>query len=37
MLKSPVGWKPDVSSGHADPDEQAAFVFEKMRQELPSS
>jgi hypothetical protein len=37
MLKSSVGWKSDVASGHADPDEQAAFVFDKMRKELPSS
>jgi hypothetical protein len=37
MLISPVGWKSDVASGHADPDEQAAWIFNMMSKELPSS
>ena len=36
-LNSLVGWKPDVASGHADPDEQAAWIFNMMSRELPSS
>jgi hypothetical protein len=36
-LNSLVGWKSDVSSGHADPDEQSAWIFNMMRKELPSS
>ena len=34
---SSVGWKPDVASGHADPDEQATWIFNMMSRELPSS
>lgn len=36
-LTLPVGWKSDVSSGHADPDEQGAWIFNVMSRELPSS
>jgi ubiquitin carboxyl-terminal hydrolase 36/42 len=32
-----VGWSADVQSGHADPEEQAAWIFGAMRAVIPSS
>ena len=32
-----AGWAPDVSYGHADPDEQFSWLFSAMQAELPSS
>lgn len=36
MLKT-LGWSADVQSGHADPEEQAAWIFGAIRAVIPSS
>ncbi|RDW71382.1 hypothetical protein BP6252_07945 [Coleophoma cylindrospora] len=37
ILFKTLGWSSDVSSGHADPDEQAGWLFNQIRSELPTS
>lgn len=35
-LFTTLGWAPDSASGHADPDEQIAWLFDRMSAELPT-
>jgi hypothetical protein len=37
VLFAALGWSPDRSSGHADPDEQTTWLFGVLQREMPST